>query len=89
MFDDLIFDPFVGQRASGIEAERFEVAGEHFHRGDATGLDCLHELGAVGEREVFATPQAEPLGISEVVNRRRAGRRDVEYAGIGKRMLQA
>src|SRR3546814_1598138 len=27
VFDDLIFDPFVGQRASGIEAELFEVAG--------------------------------------------------------------
>src|SRR3546814_10252113 len=43
VFDDLIFDPFVGQRASGIEAERFEVAGEHFHRGDATGLDRSEE----------------------------------------------
>src|SRR3546814_14777810 len=89
VFDDLIFDPFVGQRASGIEAERFEVAGEHFYRGDATGLDCLHEPGAVGERDVFATTQDEPVGRRAVVHRRRARRRDGEDAGIGKRRLQA
>ena len=34
-------------------------------------------------------PQAEPLRIGEIVHRGRAGRRHVDDAGIGQRVLQA
>ena len=82
MLDQLILDAFVGQRARRIEAERLEVARQHLHGRDAAVLDRLDELGARGEREVLATPQAEPLGIGEVVDRGGAGRRDVDDAGV-------
>ena len=78
----LVFDAFVGERAGRIEAERLEVAGQHLHGGDAAGLDRLDELGAGGEREIRAAPQAEPLRIGEIVDRGGAGRRDVEHAGV-------
>ena len=50
---------------------------------------ACHELGAGGEGEVRAAPQAEPLGIGEILHRGGAGRRDVDDAGIGQRVLQA
>ncbi len=89
VLDQLVLDALVGERARGIEAERLEIAGEHFHGGDAAGLDRLHELGARGEREILAAPQAEPLGIGEIVDRGRAGRGDIDDARIGQRVLQA
>ena len=78
MFDQLVFDAFIGERAGHIEAERLEVAGQHLHRGDATGLDRVDEFGAVGEGKILAAPEAEPLGIGEVVDGRGAGRRDID-----------
>ena len=87
--DQLIFDAFIGERARGIEAERFEIAGQHFHRRDAAGLDRLHEFGAGGEGKIFAAPEAEPLGIGKIMHRRRAGGGDIDNARIGQRMLQA
>ncbi len=89
VFDELVFDPLVGERPGGIEAERLQVAGEHFHRRDAAGLDRFDELGTGGEGEILAAPQAEPLGIGEIVDRGRAGRGDVEHAGIRQGVLQA
>ena len=89
VLDQLVFDALVGQRAGRVEAERLEVAGQHLHGGDAAGLDRLDELGAGGERKVRPAPQAEPLRIGEIVHRGGAGRRHVEDAGIGQRMLQA
>ena len=47
------------------------------------------ELGAGGEGEVLAAPEAEPLGIGEIVDRGGAGGRDVDDARIGQRVLQA
>ena len=47
-----------------------------------------HELGAGGEGKVLAAPQAEPLGIGEIVHRRGARRRDVDDAGIRQSVLQ-
>ena len=88
VLDELVFDALVGERARGIEAERLEVARQHLHRRDAAGLDRLDELGAGGEREVLAAPQAEPLGIGEIVDRGGAGRRDVDDAGIRQRVLE-
>jgi hypothetical protein len=51
------------------ETERLEVAGEHLHGGNATGLKRLDELGPRGERKICAAPQTEPLGIGEIVDR--------------------
>ena len=39
------------------------------------------ELGARREREIRAAPQAEPLGIGEIVDGGGAGRRDIERRG--------
>ncbi len=89
MLDKLVFDALVRQRTCRVEAERFEIACQHFHCGDTAGFDRLHELAARGEWEVLAAPQAETLRIGEVVHRGRAGRRHVHDAGVGKRVLQA
>ena len=89
VLDQLVFDALVGERAGGIEAERLEIAGQHLHRRDAAGLDRLDELGAGGEREILAAPEAEALGIGEIVDRGGAGRRDIDDAGIRQRVLQA
>ena len=89
MLDQLIFDAFVGQRTRRIETERLEVARQHLHRRDAAGLDRLDELGARGEREILAAPQAEPLGIGEIMNRGGAGRRDIDDARVRQGMLKA
>ena len=88
VLDQLVLDAFVGQRARRIEAERLEVARQHLHCRDATFLDRLDELGAGGEREVLATPQAEPLGIGEIVHGGGARRGDVDDAGIRQCVLE-
>ncbi len=89
VLDQLVLDAFVGQRPRRIEAERLEIPGQHLHGGNAAGLDRLDELGARGEGEVLAAPQAEPLGVGEVVHGRGARGGHVDDAGIGQRMLQA
>ena len=89
VLDELVLDALVGERPCRVEAEALEVARQHLHRRHAAGLDGLHELGARGEGEVRAAPQPEALGIGEVVHRRGAGRRDVDDARIGQRVLQA
>ena len=89
MLDQLVFDPLEGQRAGCVEAECLEVACEHLHRGDAAGLDRFDKLGTGGEREIRTAPQAEPLGVGEIVDRRRASGRDVEDARARQGVLQA
>jgi hypothetical protein len=89
VFDQLVFDPLVGERPGGVEAERLQVAGENFHRRDTACLDRFDELGTGGEGEILAAPQAEPLGIGEIVDRGRAGRGDVEHASIRQGVLEA
>ena len=42
-----------------------------------------------GEGKILTTPQAEPLGVGEIVHRGRARSRDVEHARIRQRVLQA
>ena len=88
VLDQLVFDALVGERAGRIEAERLEIARQHLHRRDAALLDRLDELGAGGEREIVAAPQAEPLGIGEIVHGGGAGRRDVDDAGIRQGVLE-
>ena len=82
MFDQLVFDAFIGERAGRIEAERLQIARQHLHRRDAAVLDRLDELGAGGKRKVLAAPETKPLGIGEVMNRGGAGGRDVDHAGV-------
>ena len=88
VLDQLVFDALVGERARGIEAERLEVARQHLHRGDAAILDRLDELGAGGEREILAAPEAEPLGVGEIVDRGGAGRGDIDDAGVRQGVLE-
>ena len=88
VLDQLIFDAFIAERARGIEAERLEVAGQHLHRRDAAGLDRLDELRARGEGEILAAPEAEALGIGEIVDGGGAGRRDIDDARVRQRVLK-
>ncbi len=46
VLDDLVGDALVGQGAGGVEAERLEVARDHFHRGDAARLHGGDEVRA-------------------------------------------
>jgi hypothetical protein len=89
MFQHLVFDAVIGERPGGVEAERPQVAGQDLHRGDAARLDGLDELRARREGEILPAPEAEPLRIGEVVDRRRPGGRDIDHAGIGQLVLQA
>jgi hypothetical protein len=89
VLDQLVLDPLIGERARCVEAERLEVACEHLHGGDTAGFDRLDELSAGGERKICAAPQAEPLGIGEIVHCGGPRRRHVHHAGIWQRVLQA
>ena len=88
MLDQLVFDALVGERAGGIEAERLEIARQHLHCRDAAILDRLDELGAGGEREILAAPEAETLGVGEIMDRGGAGRGDVDDAGVRQGVLE-
>ena len=88
MLEQFVVDAVIGKRSGGIEAQRFQIAREHLHRGDAASLDRLDEFRTIGEGERIVAPEAEPLGVGEVLDRRRPGRRDIEDAGVGKSMLQ-
>ena len=89
VFEQLVFHPLIRQRTRRIEPQRLEIAGQHLHGRNATGLDRLDELGAGGEWKVIAAPQPEALGIGQVVHRGGAGRRDVDDACVRQRVLQA
>ena len=89
VLDELVCDALIGERARGVEAERLEIAGQHLHGGDAAAFDRFDELGARREGKIRPAPQAETLRIGEIVDRGGAGRRDIEHARIGKRVLQA
>jgi hypothetical protein len=56
MLDDLDFDAFVRQRACGIKSERFQIASEDFHGGNAAGLYGCDKVCAVGERKIGTAP---------------------------------
>src|SRR3546814_9012413 len=88
MCEKLVFDSLIGERAGRVEAERTKVTREHFHRRDAAGLDRLDELGPRRERKVLAAPEAEALGVGEVVDGGRACRRDVDDAGARQGVLE-
>ena len=89
VLDQLILDAVIGKRAGGVEPERTQVAGQHLHGGDTAILDRLDEFGAGGEGEVLAAPEAEPLGVGEIVDGRRAGGRDIDHARLGQGVLEA
>ena len=83
MLHEFIFDAFIGKRTGLIEAERLEIARQHFHRRDPAILDRLDEFCPGGEGEFLAAPQAKPLGIGKIVHRGGAGRRDIDDARVG------
>ena len=89
VLDQLVFDALIGERAGGVEAERLQIARQHLHGGDAASLDRLDEFGARGEGKILAAPEAEPLGIGEIVDGGRAGRRDIDDARVRQRVLKA
>ena len=88
VLDQLVFDTLVGQRASGIETERLEVARQHFHRCNPTLLDRLDELGPGREWKIVAAPQSQPLRIGEIVHRGGASRGDVDHSGVRQGVLE-
>ena len=89
MLDDLVFDALERQRARGVEAERLQIAGQHLHRGDAAAFHCRDKIGARRKRKITGAPEAEPCRIGKVLDRRGAGRRDVEDARVMQCVLQA
>ena len=89
MFEDVDLDALVGEGAGLVEAEGLEVAGDHFHRGDAAGLHGGDEPGAVLERGLPGAPEAEALGVGEAGDGGGAGGGDVEDAGAGEGVLEA
>ena len=88
VFEQFVFDAFVGKRAGGIEPEGFHVAGEHLHGRDAARLDRFDELASRREGEVLAAPEAEPLGVGEVVDRRGPCRGNIDDASVWQRVLK-
>jgi len=88
MLDQFIFDAIIRERAGGIEAERSQVTGQHFHGRNAAGFDRLDELGTGLKRKILTAPETEALCISKVVNCGGPGCRDINHAGIGQRMLE-
>lgn len=89
VLDQLVFDAGEREGTGGVEAERAQIAREHFHGRDATALDRFDKLGACPEREILAAPEAETLGIGKIMHRGRAGGRHIDDAGLRQRMLQA
>ncbi len=88
MFQHLVFDAVIGQRARRVEAKRPQIAGQHLHRGNAASFDSLHKFRPRRKRKVLATPEPEALRIGEVVHRGCAGGRNIDHAGIRQLVLQ-
>ena len=89
VFEDIDFDPVIGERAGLVEAERLEVAGDHFHRRNAARFHGGDEVGALLERGLARAPQAQALGVGETGDGGGAGGGDIEDARIGERVLEA
>ena len=88
VLDDLDLDTLVRQGARGIEAQRFEVAGQDFHGGDAARLDGGDKIGPRSEGKIVRAPKAEPLRVGQIGHGRGAGGRDIDDAGRRQRVLQ-
>jgi len=56
VFNQLVFDTVIGERPGGVEAERTQIAREHFHGRHAAVLDGFDEFGAGGEGKILAAP---------------------------------
>ena len=88
MLQNIDLDAFVREGARGVEAKRFQIAGQHLHGGNAAGLDRLHKIRPCRKRKIRAAPQPKPLRIAEILHRGGAGRRDVDDAGLRQGMLK-
>src|SRR3546814_19642164 len=53
----------------------------------AASVDSLDEFGAGRKREILAAPKAKALRVGQVMDRGRAGRRDVDDARVRQGVL--
>jgi uncharacterized protein with HEPN domain len=81
-------DAFVRQRPRDIEAERFQIARQNFHGGDAARLDGGDKIGAVREGKIRAAPKAETLCIGEIMHAGSTRGRDIDDARLRQRVLK-
>ena len=89
MFDDLDLDALIRQRARDIEPERFQIARQHLHGGDAARLDGGDKIGAVREGKIRAAPKPKALRIGKVLYAGGARRRDIDDRAPAESMLQS
>ena len=82
-------DPVVGQGARLVQAQRLQIAGDHFQGRHAAPLHRRDEVLARGERRQRRRPQPEALGVGQAMHGRRPGGRDVDDARTGQRVLQS
>src|SRR3546814_4757336 len=54
----------------------------------AASVDSLDEFGAGRKREILAAPKAKALRVGQVMDRGRAGRRDVDDARVRQGVLK-
>src|SRR3546814_14377231 len=54
----------------------------------AASVDSLDEFGAGRKREILAAPKAKALRVGQVMDRGRAGRRDVDAASVRQGVLK-
>src|SRR3546814_9968920 len=87
MLKDIILDTSEGECARGIEAERFEIPRDQFHRCNSAIADIGNERLAIGKRGL-RTPEPEARRIGQVVDVGRSGGRGVEHPCPGQEVLQ-
>ena len=65
VLENFVFDPGERERAGNIEALRLEIAGDEFHRRDASGADLGYE-GLMRHKGRLRSPQTESPRVCEV-----------------------
>lgn len=88
MFEWLIFDASIAQRAGGVEPHGLEIPANNLQCRYAALLHCLHEHVARG-KGCSGAPESQTYGIGEVLRPGRARRGHVEDAGTRQGILQA
>ena len=87
MLEDFIFDASEGQGARGVKTERFQVAGDKFHRCNPALANVGDKCLAVGKGRL-RSPEAKPRRIGKIVDVRGAGCRSVDDPGTRQQVLQ-
>ena len=88
MLQDVDLDTVVAERPGLVEAEGLEIARDHLHRRHPAGLHGDHEIRALFEGGLSASPEAEALGISKAGNGSGPGGGDIHDPGIGQCVLE-